>query len=117
MAPEQMARWHQATGYLPDTLSSQKLLTDQGYYTQNPNKKTAIDQLLAVKPSSATAGAIMGPFPQIRDIIEQDIQAVVTGGADIDATLADSKSKADAALTDYNSRLTGEATPAATAAS
>jgi len=115
MQPEQMARWHQATGYLPNTLSSQKLLTDQGYFTQNPNKKTAIDQLLAVKASSATAGAIMGAFPQVRDIEEQTIQAIVTGGADIDATLADAKSKADAAVADYNSRLTEQATPAATA--
>ena len=110
--PEQMARWHQATGYIPDTLSSQKLLADQGYYEANPNKKTAIDQLAAVKGSTATAGAIMGPFPQIRDIIEQAIQAVVTGGGDIDATLADAKAKADAAIADYNSRLGAEATPA-----
>jgi sn-glycerol 3-phosphate transport system substrate-binding protein len=104
-APEQMARWHQETGYMPDTLGSQEVLTSQGYFEQNPNKKTAIDQLADVKGSPATAGAIMGPFPQIRQIVEQAIQAVINGG-DIDQTLADAKAQADAAIADYNSRLT-----------
>jgi sn-glycerol 3-phosphate transport system substrate-binding protein len=102
--PEQMAFWHQRTGYMPITLSSQQLLTDQGYFDENPNAKTAIDQLAAVQVTSATAGAITGPFPQIRTLTEQAIQSVVSGG-DIDEVLADLKAQADAAIADYNSRL------------
>ncbi len=105
LAPEQMTVWHKGTGYLPITLSAQEALTKEDYFTSHPGQKTAIDQLAAVKGSSATAGAIMGPFPQIRDIVEQAIQSV-TNGEDIDAVLADAKSKADAAIADYNSRLT-----------
>jgi sn-glycerol 3-phosphate transport system substrate-binding protein len=103
-APEQMARWHQGTGYMPDTISSQELLESQGYFDENPNQRTAVDQLAAAEVNSATAGAIMGPFPQIRAIVEQAIQSVTSGG-EIDAVLADAKSQADAALADYNSRL------------
>lgn len=115
--PEQMAKWHQSTGYLPITKSAQKLLTDQGWFKQNPGDQTAIDQLNAVKASSATAGAIMGPFPQIRTLVDQAIQNI-TGGADITQMLQDLKTKSDAAVADYNSRL-GQpaATPAATTAS
>ncbi len=102
--PEQMAKWHQETGYMPDTVSSQELLASQGYFEQNPNKQTAIDQLADAQVTSATAGAIMGPFPQIRTITEQMIQSVVNGG-DIDQALADAKSQSDAAIEDYNSRL------------
>ncbi|MBA3870663.1 MAG: ABC transporter substrate-binding protein [Anaerolineae bacterium] len=117
MAPEQMTVWHKGTGYLPITKSSQDALTAEGYFTANPGTKTAIDQLAAAKVDSATAGALMGAFPQIRDIMEQTIQTI-TSGEDIDATLADAKSKADAAIADYNSRLTTpDATPEATAAS
>ncbi len=47
----------------------------------------------------------MGPFPQIRTLVDQAIQAV-TSGADVNTTLADTKTKADKALADYNSRLT-----------
>jgi sn-glycerol 3-phosphate transport system substrate-binding protein len=110
LQPEQMAKWHQGTGYLPITKSAQKVLEDQKYFEQNPGQKTAVDQLAAAKVTSATAGAVMGPFPQIRDIVEQAIQSVVNG-EDINTVLQDAKSKADAALADYNSRLAPEATP------
>jgi sn-glycerol 3-phosphate transport system substrate-binding protein len=102
--PEQMARWHEGTGYLPITKSSQELLESQGYFTANPGQKTAVDQLADAQSTPATAGAIMGPFPQIRTIVEQAIQSVINGG-DIDMVLADAKAQADAAIEDYNSRL------------
>jgi sn-glycerol 3-phosphate transport system substrate-binding protein len=102
--PEQMARWHKGTGYMPITLSSQELLTSEGYFEENPNKQTAVDQLAAAEVNSATAGAITGPFPQIRDIVEQAIQNVTSGG-DIDEVLTEAKAQADAAIADYNSRL------------
>ncbi len=76
----------------------------EGYFTENPNQLTAVNQLADAEVNSATAGAIMGPFPQIRTIVDQAIQSVVNGG-DIDATLADAKAQADAAIEDYNSRL------------
>ncbi|HLY28193.1 MAG TPA: ABC transporter substrate-binding protein [Aggregatilineales bacterium] len=114
LAPEQMAKWHQGTGYLPITTSAQKMLTDQGWFTQNPGQKTAVDQLNAAKATSATAGGLMGPFPQIRSLVEQAIQSVTSGSATIDDALSQAKIKADQALADYNSRLS--ATPAATAA-
>ncbi len=103
-APEQMARWHKGTGYMPDTKGAQALLEAEGYFTEFPNQRTAVDQLAAAEVNSATAGAIMGPFPQIRTIVDQAIQSVVNGG-DIDAALADAKAQADAAIEDYNSRL------------
>ncbi len=104
LAPEQMAKWHQGTGYLPITKSAQKLLEGTDYFTKNPGQRTAIDQLNAGKQTSATAGAIMGPFPQIRTIVDQAIIQVTSGG-NVDDVLKDAKTKADAALADYNSRL------------
>ena len=47
----------------------------------------------------------MGPFPQIRTIVDQAIQAV-TSGTSVDDALTEAKTQADAALADYNSRLT-----------
>lgn len=102
--PEQMAVWHQRTGYMPITLSSQELLDSQGYFDENPLLRTAVDQLAAGAVTPATAGAIMGPFPQIREIVETAIQNV-TNGEDIDAMLENAKAEADALIADYNSRL------------
>ncbi len=108
LAPEQMSAWHQGTGYLPITKGAQALLEGKNWFKENPGQKTAVDQLNAAKSTSATAGALMGPFPQIRTIVDQAIQAVTTGTS-VDDALKEAKSKADQALADYNSRL---ATPA-----
>jgi sn-glycerol 3-phosphate transport system substrate-binding protein len=108
LAPEQMAQWHKGTGYMPITKSAQKLLEDEGYFVKNPGQKTAVDQLNAAKSTSATAGAIMGTFPQIRTIVDQALQAVTTGTS-VDEALKEAKTKADESLKEYNSRL---ATPA-----
>jgi len=116
LQPEQMAKWHQGTGYLPITKSAQALLQSQGWFDKNPNDKTAIDQLNAAQATSATAGALMGPFPQIRTLVDQAIQNVTNGGS-IDDELNTAKTKADAFLADYNKSLGSAApTPAATAA-
>jgi len=104
MQPEQMSQWHQGTGYMPITKSSQDLLDSQGYFNDNPLLKIAVDQLADAKQTAATAGAIMGAFPQVRDIEEQTIQSVISGG-DIDQAATDAKTQADQALSDYNSRL------------
>ena len=104
LQPEQMAKWHQDTGYLPITKSAQDLLETQGWFKDNPNLMVAVDQLNAAKATSATAGALMGPFPQIRTIVDQAIQAV-TSGTSVDDALTEAKTQADAALAEYNSRL------------
>lgn len=113
LQPEQMAKWHQGTGYLPITKSAQALLQSQGWFDKNPNDKTAIDQLNAAQATSATAGALMGPFPQIRTLVDQAIQNV-TNGSSVDDELNTAKTKADALLADYNKSL-GSAAPTAAA--
>jgi sn-glycerol 3-phosphate transport system substrate-binding protein len=104
LAPEQMSKWHQTTGYLPITKSAQKVLESGDYFTTNPGQKTAIDQLNAGKATIATSGAIMGTFPQIRTLVDQAIQGATTG-ATVDEALGEAKTKADETLKDYNSRL------------
>ena len=115
LQPEQMAKWHQGTGYMPITKSAQALLQSQGWFDKNPNDKTAIDQLNAAQATSATAGALMGPYPQIRTLVDQAIQNVANGGSVADE-LNTAKTKADALLSQYNSSLSSAATAAPTAA-
>jgi len=115
LAKEQMAKWHQLTGYLPITKSAQTLLTSQGWFDANPGQKVAIDQLNASQSTSATAGGLMGPYPQIRTLVEQAIVAVTSGGADVASTVKDLKAKADQTLADYNNRLGAPATAAVAA--
>jgi sn-glycerol 3-phosphate transport system substrate-binding protein len=53
-SPEQAAIWSQNTGYFPVRQSSIDLLTEQGYYQERPNFKTAIDQLQYAREAPST---------------------------------------------------------------
>jgi len=102
--PENMISWHKATGYYPVRNSSVTLLEGEGWFTQFPNASTAFDQLLNTIPNSATAGALMGTFQATRTILEEAIQKVFNG-AGVDASLAEAKRLADAALAEYNANF------------
>ncbi len=102
---ENAVRWHKGTGYFPIRKSSVDVLQKEHWFERNPAYKAAFDQLLKTKADRATQGALMGPFPQIRTIIEQAIESVLAGKASVDDALADAKKKADKALQDYNASI------------
>ncbi len=101
---ENMESWHKLTGYFPVRTSSVDALEQQGWFTENPRFEVAFDQLLNTETVPATAGALMGPFPEIRTIIEESIQKVLNG-QDVDAALTEAKTLADNALAQYNSNF------------
>jgi sn-glycerol 3-phosphate transport system substrate-binding protein len=102
---ENAIRWHKGTGYFPIRKSSVQVLEKEHWFERNPAYKAAFDQLLKTKADRATQGALMGPFPQIRTIIEQAVEQVLAGKASVDDALADAKKKADKALQDYNKSI------------
>ena len=101
---ENMESWHKLTGYFPVRNSSVEALEQQGWFTENPRFEVAFDQLLETETVPATAGALLGPFPEIRTIIEEAIQKVLNG-EEVDAALEEAKTLADNALEQYNSNF------------
>jgi len=99
-----MVRWHKGTGYFPVLNTSVKVLEWQNWFDRNPAYRAAFDQLLQSKANRATQGALIGPFPEIRTIIENMIQEVFQG-KDIDKALKDADAKADKALQQYNASV------------
>lgn len=99
--PKNMAAWHKLTGYYPVRNSSVDLLKKEGWFSKAPVQTVAFNQLLKTEPSVATGGALMGSFIEVRKIIEESIQKVLSGQA-VDATLQDAKNRADKAIGDYN---------------
>ena len=77
--PEQQAYWHQNTGYVPITTGAYKLSQKQGFYQTNPNTDTAIKQLSLNIPTAASKGLRFGNFVQIRDIINEELEAIWSG--------------------------------------
>lgn len=100
--PENAAAWHQQTGYVPITNPAVQLLTDEGFYADNPNSLIASEQLDAAEKSPATAGALIGNFVAIRDVITETSEEMLINGGDPAALLADADAKSEALLSDYN---------------
>ncbi|ATX66515.1 sn-glycerol-3-phosphate ABC transporter substrate-binding protein UgpB [Roseinatronobacter bogoriensis] len=77
--PEVQAEWHQDTGYLPITQASFDLTREQGYYDENPGADTSILQMTLNEPTENSRGLRFGNFVQIRDVISEEMEAVMTG--------------------------------------
>lgn len=76
---ETQADWHQFTGYLPITHAAAKLTKEQGFYEKNPGTDVAITQMTSKEPTENSKGLRLGNFVQIRDIINEELEAVWSG--------------------------------------
>jgi sn-glycerol 3-phosphate transport system substrate-binding protein len=74
--PEVQADWHEKTGYVPITRAAYELARSQGFYASNPGYEVAIRQLLLRNPTRDSKGIRLGFFPQIRNIIEEELESV-----------------------------------------
>lgn len=77
--PEIAAEWHQKTGYLPITTAAYELTRKQGFYDRNPGADTATRQMLNKPPLPFTRGMRLGNMPQIRAVIDEELEGVWTG--------------------------------------
>ena len=76
---EVQADWHQSSGYVPITTSAYDLSQEQGFYESSPGTDTAIKQLSLNEPTSNSKGLRFGNFVQVRDIINEELEAVWAG--------------------------------------
>jgi sn-glycerol 3-phosphate transport system substrate-binding protein len=75
-SPAVQAAWHQQTGYVPITKAAYELSKEQGFYDKNPGTDTAIKQLSLNEPTPNSKGLRFGNFVQIRDIINEEMEAL-----------------------------------------
>jgi len=76
---EVQAGWHQFTGYLPITYAAYDLTKQQGFYDKNPGTDVAIKQMTLHEPTANSKGLRLGNFVQIRDVINEELEAVWAG--------------------------------------
>jgi sn-glycerol 3-phosphate transport system substrate-binding protein len=77
--PEIAAEWHQKTGYLPITTAAYDLTRQQGFYDKNPGADIATRQMLNKPPLPFTKGLRLGNMPQIRTVVDEELESVWTG--------------------------------------
>ncbi len=78
-APDSVAEWHQKTGYLPVSDPGYQLSQQQGFYQQHPESEVAIKQMLKNPPLPYTQGLRLGYMPQIRTVMDEELENVWTG--------------------------------------
>lgn len=99
---ENDASWHQQTGYMPIRQSSIDLLTEQGWFDENPNFIVAASQLADSTVTPATSGALLGDFPAIRNIVTQAVDTVLLTDEDPQTVLDAAAAQANTVLEEYN---------------
>ncbi|WP_457573947.1 sn-glycerol-3-phosphate ABC transporter substrate-binding protein UgpB [Desulfolithobacter sp.] len=78
-SPDVQAWWHQETGYVPITTAAYELSRQQGFYEKNPGTDTAIKQLSLNTPTPNSRGLRFGNYVQVRDIINEEMEAIWNG--------------------------------------
>ncbi len=76
--PEEAAKSHQRTGYLPVTIAAYELTDKSGFYKQNPGTDVSVTQMIR-KTTDKSRGIRLGNFVQIRTIIDEELEQVWTG--------------------------------------
>ncbi|MGZ4799753.1 MAG: extracellular solute-binding protein [Acidimicrobiia bacterium] len=107
VAPEQMIRLHLETGYVPIRKSVAASPAVQARWAQEPAYRTSYDQLLSGPTTLATTGPVIGNFAGVREAVVDGITSMLTQGVSPRAALAATQRKADAAIRDYNERVSG----------
>ncbi|MDQ7031672.1 MAG: ABC transporter substrate-binding protein [Desulfonauticus sp.] len=98
---ENEVRWHKGTGYFPVRKSAVDVLEVEHWFDKHPAYRAAFDQLLQTKSNYATRGALLGIFPELRNIVTDAVQKIFDGKP-IKTVLNEADKRADAALKKYN---------------
>lgn len=103
--PEVQASWHQDTGYLPITEAAYELTREQGYYDENPGADISIQQMTLNDPTENSRGLRFGNMVQIRDVISEEMEALVTGSKSGQEAADDAASRGNQLLRDFEATL------------
>jgi sn-glycerol 3-phosphate transport system substrate-binding protein len=103
--PDVQAQWHQDTGYLPITQAAWELSAEQGYYAANPGADISIQQMTLNPPTENSMGLRFGNFVQIRDIISEEMEAVMSGAKTGQQAADDAVARGNALLREFEAAL------------
>lgn len=95
------ADWHQFTGYLPITDKAYALTREQRFYEENPGTEIALKQMTSTEPSDNSRGLRLGNMPQIRDVIEEELERALNGDKSAQQALDDAADRGNALLEQF----------------
>jgi len=76
-------------------------------WAATPEYKVAYDQLLNGVNNVATAGPVIGPYTEVRDVVVNALTQMLTQGQDPKAALTSAADKSNQEIESYNARVGG----------
>jgi sn-glycerol 3-phosphate transport system substrate-binding protein len=101
--PDQQAWWHAQTGYLPVSNSALKALQATDHFKKNPDMWTAFDQITKGKTTKNSQGVRLGNLSAIRDVIEGEIENILSNKKTSQQGLDDAVKKGNEMLKEFAS--------------
>jgi sn-glycerol 3-phosphate transport system substrate-binding protein len=78
--PDVDSTWAQNTGYVPVTFAGYEVSKQQGYYAKNVGADIPVEQLTRGQVTENTKGLRLGRLPEIRNIIQEELEKALQGG-------------------------------------
>lgn len=104
--PDIQAQWHVDTGYFPVRVSAWDMEPAASLHRDVPQFTAARAQLLGSPLNLATAGAVIGPFTQVRESVIEALEQVLVGDKEPREALDDAAADANRAIERYNRSVT-----------
>ena len=105
--PEIQADWHQSTGYVPITNAAADITKKAGFYEKNPGTDIAVRQLTNKTPTANSKGLRFGNFVQGREVIEEEIEQVLSGKKEAKPAMDDAVRRANEILRKFEAANKG----------
>jgi sn-glycerol 3-phosphate transport system substrate-binding protein len=97
--------WHTTTGYFPVSKQALNDPTDKAWVAKNPQFGTAVQQLEHTPLNYATQGCSVGEMPQVRQDVQNAIEAVVLQNQAPSKALTNEQKTIDGIISSYNAKL------------
>jgi sn-glycerol 3-phosphate transport system substrate-binding protein len=102
---QEMATWAAGSGYIPIRKSSIETSTIQNLWASEPAFKVAYEEIQKGSNSNASAGAVIGPYEDVRtDVLDAEETMYLQGVSPV-AALKAAASAVNATIASYNQRL------------
>ncbi len=103
--PENDADWSRNTGYVPVTLDGYNALRAQEFFARNPAAEVPIQELNRGQMTPNSKGFRLGRMPEIRNIIQEEIEKALQGGQSAQAALDAAVERGDKVLRQFQRSL------------
>ena len=100
------ARLHQVSGYMPVTMAAYEKTKAEGFYDKNPGRETPLKQLMGKPPTENSKAIRLVNMPQVRDIQNEEIEALLNGKQDAKTALDNAVRRSNAAIVEAAKALT-----------